>query len=361
MTPDAYSASYAQARQRFLDGANRIDARQAAYELDVAGHDGEKLTIDVAMIGDPQAKRVLMVSSGMHGVEGFFGSAVQTGWLAALRDGISLRADTAVVLIHAVNPYGFSWRRRVNEDNIDLNRNFLRSDQTYAGAPPGYAELDAFLNPKTAPSSGEPYRLKALWHIARLGLPALKRAVAVGQYDFPEGLFFGGRGPSQSTRIIRMHCSGWVGSATDIVHVDLHTGLGDSGRYKLLVRESPESPEMDWYRSHFGSEVESTASSDGTAYPAAGMIGSWLAEHWRDRRYHYLAAEFGTFPVVRVLGAMRAENRAHFHASPGQRPYERAKTEMLECFCPRDPSWRSTVLDEGLEILRCGLGAVSSE
>ena len=41
-------------------------------------------------------------------------------WLGAR----ALPADTGALLVHAINPYGFAWTRRVNEDNADLNRNF---------------------------------------------------------------------------------------------------------------------------------------------------------------------------------------------------------------------------------------------
>ncbi len=40
-------------------------------------------------------------------------------------EGASVPDDLAVVLIHAINPYGFAWIRRVNEDNVDLNRNCI--------------------------------------------------------------------------------------------------------------------------------------------------------------------------------------------------------------------------------------------
>ena len=62
--------------------------------------------------------------SGTHGVEGYCGSGIQIGFL---KEGLfaELPDDMSVVLLHAMNPYGFSNDRRVNEDNVDLNRNFL--------------------------------------------------------------------------------------------------------------------------------------------------------------------------------------------------------------------------------------------
>ena len=56
------------------------------------------------------------------------------------------------VLLHALNPYGFAWLRRVNEHNVDLNRNFLLPGEAYRGSPAGYAALDPLLNPKSPPA-----------------------------------------------------------------------------------------------------------------------------------------------------------------------------------------------------------------
>jgi hypothetical protein len=34
-----------------------------------------------------------------------------------------------IVFVHALNPFGFKHHRRVNEDNVDLNRNFLTAEE----------------------------------------------------------------------------------------------------------------------------------------------------------------------------------------------------------------------------------------
>lgn len=225
MGSGVFSGDYDTARRKFREAAREAQATLQKYPLDVAGSEGQELTIDVATIGEPNDGSVLVISSGTHGVEGFFGSAVQTAWLQSCREGFGLRRNAAMVLVHAVNPYGFSWLRRVNEDNVDLNRNFLAPGEKYEGAPSGYSELNAFLNPATPPSTWEPFRIKAFWKILRHRMPAMKSAVAVGQYDFPKGLFFDGRQPAQSTRIVQEQFPEWIGEASNIAHIDLHTDL----------------------------------------------------------------------------------------------------------------------------------------
>ena len=348
---DLFSPSYEVARRRFRDAARAVGATVEQHRVDTGGA-GVDFTIDVATVGGREPSWAAVVSSGVHGVEGFFGSAIQLAWLSSQTAGASPPGDGVVVLIHAVNPYGFARLRRANEHNVDLNRNFLDTADAYTGAPDGYETLDPFLNPASPPSPLEPFRLKALWHIRQHGLPALKAAVAGGQYRFPRGLFFGGHGPACSTRIIGHHLARWLGGAPRTVHVDLHSGLGAHGRYRLLPAESARDSNVEWYRDTFGSEVdEPLAPGDGTSYAAAGTLGGWALTHLGDTRYRFVCAEVGTYPILRVLGSLRAENRAHFFGRPGTGAHRGAKAELLECFCPRSDRWRELVVAQGLAII----------
>ena len=348
---DLFSPSYEVARRRFRDAARAAGTTVEQHRVDT-GEAGVDFTIDVATVGAREPSWAVVVSSGVHGIEGFFGSAIQLAWLSGQTAGEPPPGDGVVVLIHAVNPSGFARLRRTNEHNVDLNRNFLDTADAYTGAPDGYETLDPFLNPASPPSRLEPFRLKALWHIRRHGLSALKDAVAGGQYRFPRGLFFGGHGPASSTRIMRHHLAGWLGGAPRAVHVDLHSGLGAHGRYRLLLEESAPLPNVEWYRDTFGFQVvEAGSGGVGTAYEASGTLGSWAMTHLGDTRYRFVCAEVGTYPVVRVLGSLRAENRTHFFGQPSSRAHRRAKAELLECFCPRSDRWREPVVEQGLAII----------
>ena len=349
---DYFPPTYDVARRRFRDAAGAAGAVVDRY-LITTGESDLDLSIDVAtVLGCPKPKWSVIITSGLHGVEGFFGSAVQLAWLSNLAGGGQLPADGAVVLVHAVNPFGFAQLRRTNEDNVDLNRNFLNASDAYAAAQSGYDALDPFLNPTSPPSRIEPFRLKAFWYVRQHGLPALKNTVACGQHRFPRGLFFGGHGPAPATRIVQQHLASWLGGALRAVHVDLHSGLGVHGRYRLLLVESDGSPELEWYRDTFGSEVvEPLAIADGTAYDASGTLGGWTMHHLTETRYRFVSAEFGTYPILRVLGALREENRAHFFGRPGTGAHQRAKAELLECFYPHSDRWRELVVEQGLAII----------
>src|SRR5262249_42120759 len=121
-----FAASYADARARFRAAAAAAGGALTEYRNDAAGHGpgGETLACDAARFGPRAADRVLVVISGVHGKEGYAGSAVQCGWIAAGGPG-RLAPGCALVLIHAINPWGFAYGSRTTEGNIDLNRNFV--------------------------------------------------------------------------------------------------------------------------------------------------------------------------------------------------------------------------------------------
>lgn len=352
-TESYFSDTYETARHRFLDATKRIGGRVESYALATSSKfsTDDPLSMDVGILG-PETGPTIIISSGLHGVEGFAGSAVQLAWLERLSRNPSSAKPIRYVLIHAINPYGFAKRRRVNEENIDLNRNFLIPPEQYAGASDGYRRLNRFLNPASPPSKFELFKLKVIWNIVRYGLPKLKESVACGQYDFPSGLFFGGNGPAWSTQVLQQHCDQWLGSTKRIIHIDIHTGLGKFGSYKLLVTERQPNENLDWYQAAYGAEaVEMLAKPGGTAYQASGVFGTWMQNHFSDCEYRSVGAEFGTYDVVRILAALRAENRAHHYASPDSPMYRKAKEELIECFCPASKQWRDALIESGLKIV----------
>ena len=347
---DPFSGSYAAARERFREAARAAAGVLERHLLPGQGPDGCELTVDVALVGARNPRRAVVVSSGLHGVEGFFGSAVQLAWLRRFREGASsMPGGTLVVLLHAVNPFGFAWRRRANEDNVDLNRNFLDDGETYGGVPEHYDGVHGLLNPPTPPSRFDAFRLRAAWAIRRHGLSVLRSAVATGQYEHPAGLFFGGREAAASTRLVQERFWDWTRAAEEVLHLDLHTGLGAYADYRLLI-EPPHLSDLDWYRARFEPERVVPVGDD-TPYAARGVMGAWLARHVGPRSYRFACLEFGTYGPLRVLAALRSENRAHHHSVPGAAAYERAKRELVECFYPARRLWRRKALGRALEVI----------
>lgn len=365
MTPqEAFSSDYTGARERFRRAAVRLNWVHEAHSIGQPGPDGSDLSIDVARADAREADTTLIVSSGLHGVEGFFGSAVQ---LALMDDFATIRARAArprIVFVHALNPFGFAWRRRVNEDNVDLNRNFLLPGEAYAGCPNGYAALDPLLNPAHARGGPIGFYLQAAREIARSGMPAVKQSVAAGQYAFPRGLFFGGAAPARTVGILDEHLPRWIAGTQRVVHIDLHTGLGRWSTHRLLL-DGPITAEQRlalhmWCGRDALVEVDGDTSAHASAradYSVRGSMGRWTAQRAPD--YVTLVAEFGTYHPLRVLAGLRAENQMHHWSTPDAADTLRAKAWLMELFCPASPQWRIAAHAQAVDLVHRALAALS--
>lgn len=350
--PADFPPDYATARARFRATARRLGWALDACPIPGVGPAGEDLTIDAAVSPHPDAGRVLVVSSGLHGAEGPFGSAVQLAVMTAWADAGGPPAGVRYVFLHALNPYGYAWGRRVDADNIDPNRNFLLPDQEYRGSPDGYHAFNALLNPPSPPGRFDLFVPRAWLAVLRHGVPALKQALATGQYDYPKGLFFGGHGPSATHLAIRDRLPGWVGPAADVVHLDLHTGLGRWGTYKLLLDAPVSAGQLARLDGWFGPDAHEEDDPRKTSYTPRGGFGPWCVARRLAPEYLYAVAEFGTHGNIPMLAGLRQENRAVHWGRPGDRYADRARARLRELFCPSSPTWRSQVLAQGVDVVR---------
>jgi len=107
----AFALTYDECRARFRRAAEAAGARFEAHAIEARGPEGQTLSLDVARVGRDPAARVLVVLSGTHGVEGFAGSAIQEALVRDFAAARPLPDDSALVLVHAVNPYGVAWWR----------------------------------------------------------------------------------------------------------------------------------------------------------------------------------------------------------------------------------------------------------
>jgi len=349
------AADYAAARARFRAAALSHGLEVDAVPIDATGTQGEELTIDAVSAGPADATKLVVVSSGTHGVEGHLGSAIQS---EVLERAIVLPDDTRLLLIHAVNPFGMAWNRRVNEDNVDQNRNFLLDGEAYDGAPEGYAELDSLLNPTRPPRAVSLFLPKAALAIARQGMAALKQSVAAGQYTFPTGLFYGGAEPTCSHRRLAEALPRWVGAARRVHHIDVHSGLGERSTYKLFVDHPWKSAGHTQLAQIYGADVvEPWEPEEGISYSIRGGLGTWCKHLFADRSYDVLAAEFGTESILTVIEGLHRENRAWHHAAPSSTTSARARARLRQIFCPDDPAWQRRCVTAGIQLVDTALAA----
>jgi uncharacterized protein DUF2817 len=317
--------------------------------LAARGPSGSNLSIDIGWFGSDTPKNALLHSSGIHGVEGFAGSAIQLQLLDRLP---AIPSETALILAHVLNPFGMAWLRRTNENNVDLNRNFI-ADGTYSGAPEIYADVDLFLSPKSSPSR-DFFLIKAVRMIGRHGLTRLVQAVGGGQYEYPRGLFFGGKKLEEGLEKYHAFIKEHLSSARRVVAIDVHTGLGRFGRDLLLV----ERENYQELRTMFGKRVTLSEPQYGPAYRIRGGLQHLVGDALSPPYFRFMMQEFGTYNPIKVLDRLREENRWH-HFGQGTLDHS-VKRLLKNAFCPVSKRWRERVLARGHEVTEQALETLTA-
>lgn len=342
------STSYTEARSVFLDAARAAGAELSSTDHPLTGPDGELLATDVAWLGPHDATSVLLVVSATHGVEGYCGSALQRQWLEAHAG--DRPADLAVVMIHALNPFGFAWVRRVNEDNVDLNRNFIDWD---AAAPdtPDYDRIARILVPEDWSAETQAATLTALLEVAgEVGFERMQQIVSGGQYRDPKGLFYGGAGPVWSHRWLREWSSRHLARVERLTILDLHTGLGPWGHGELIGHEPGTSPGHQRASALLG-EVHSMVDGDSVS---AALSGDWLAASGALAPLADVVAvalEFGTVDTIAVMQALRADAWLHGFGNPLGPAAAGVRAQVRAAFADDDPAWIAAVWSRFAEVM----------
>jgi len=352
-----FSRDYFEARERFLVASAARGARIESHPIAAkslggeSGESGKSLSIDVAYLGPDSPECVIALSSGLHGVEGFAGSAIQHRFLTEQFEGFELPGSCGVLILHALNPFGFAVLRRVNESNVDLNRNFMQHPADHV-ANPGYEELYDAINPLSLDEEVDVHhRGRLLEYAKEHGFSKLQEVLTVGQYIHPGGVQFGGQQPEESNRLVRQIAVDATRGAARVAWIDFHTGLGPWGEVEIIMESPPEAQDFVRAKAWWGDRVRSTLSGESVSVAIHGSIEHGLAESLSDRELTATAAEFGTYDPVRVFSAMRADNWLHRHGTLDSEQGVSIKQELLEVFRPEAPEWGARILEVGAGLV----------
>jgi hypothetical protein len=277
-----------------------------------------------------------------------------------------LPPETAVLLIHAVNPWGMAWHRRQNAANIDLNRNF----RDWSVPPPPRPEYAAFhdrLCPATVdPASEADFIAWAHGLVEAHGIAWVQARFTEGQWSHPSGLYFGGGGPAHENRLLHAIFAEELVGAEEALLIDLHTGMGAWGDHLLLVGMAADDAGAPWLAHAFAPQrlvfTRSHGERHGGRWPtlegkmssAVGAAAPWCT-------LHNLTIEYGTRDGDTVFMAERREHWAWATHGVGHPEHNRLATELQEHMVPSDPLWQARVLAGGRAIVTDGFRALVGE
>lgn len=362
-----FSSNYEAGRQAFMSACQLHGVFPDSFSNAETDYQGP-LATDVAWFGPVDAERVAIFLCGTHGLEASTGAATMLHWLesGAVK---SLPQGVAVMLVHAVNPYGWARQTRGNEHNIDINRNCFSRSQSKNPANAHYAKLHALLTLE----SPEQRHLDNAVHafaefVATQGADIAFQGVTGGQYDRADGLSYGGEKESWSFRALDKILDQYLGAAQIVSVLDWHTGIGAFGKpFAIITGQGPcveqeATLAANWWGKQY---VNSAGIFDGDTRPQYhGLLVDAVRAKIQNKGIECVlstAVEFGTYDFNSVLQSLLLDQWLRLRCI--KRHSEQAiiaQQKMLEMFCPSAYSWRSAVLENSVAIYSQTLQGISA-
>ncbi len=358
-----FEDSYIDCRTDFRAVSKNLKANYIGVEIgkiEVPSKKDQDLTVDYCYIpAQKQNRRLLIISTGIHGIEGYVGNAVVNLLVDDFIDGAFL-AETGVLLIHGLNPYGFKNTRRVSENNIDLNRNSSVDQDLYQTVNAGYKDVYGLLNPSGKTNSRSLYNrffvIPAVKEILKAGMPSLRQAVLQGQYEFAEGLYFGGKQQEPQIAAIGPVIQKYANPYPVLFNIDMHTGYGERGKLHLFpnpiddpkLRASTEQL-FDAYSIDWG--------DSGDFYTITGDFSGYITQLNPGKDHIPMTFEYGTLDSQKTMGSIRSihnmilENQGNHHGYKKSKDQAKVEKRFREMYYPSDPEWRIKIMQQTKAVL----------
>lgn len=351
----SFPQSYDDARSAFLQAIQGLPGTHEVYK--VPSQKFDDLTVDAFYSPAPNAKAVVVLTAGVHGAEGPTGTAMLLEFLKTTARELH-QQGVSFALIHALNPYGQRTGRRVTESNIDLNRNFSLDPDLYQTPNPSYEKLNKILNP-TGPlksyfltTTKATLKLLHALTLRGIGTDEIRNASVGGQYKRPQGIYFGGEKPEPQVVWLEHYFKKNLQDYSDVLLLDIHTGLGDKGVLYLISGPSPSEDETRLMKQVFSDAGEKTyvltTSDDPGFYPTTGDLTDFVYQVLPDARVVALTAEYGTLGLgilsqLKTLNRLIAENQLAQYGARTPRVRRKVQERFADLFNPEDDEWRTEV------------------
>jgi predicted deacylase len=349
--PETYEAS----RARFILNFEPLRTKWANSHLESYPLNSDpSLSIDYAWAEPRQKKNLVVISTGLHGIEGYVCSVM----LKIFMDEFAPKLDpenTGLLLVHAINPFGMKNRRRYNENNVDLNRNFVMDENFDPKINPDYEPMIPLLNPARPIAnlfaSDVAFISRLVGNIVKLGILRIRQGMLSGQYRHPRGVQFGGQSTQEGTQVMRGLIQKTLDKYEQVIHLDLHTGYGP--RYQMSMVNSTREPASASELTKRFNYPLIVAATPSDFYSVSGDITEYFYqlrdENYPSKKLFATCFEFGTFgdSLLAQIRSMRAtilENRLFQFGAKSDGLRNALRKEYEELFFPVEPKWREKAM-----------------
>ncbi|MCQ2599568.1 MAG: DUF2817 domain-containing protein [Alphaproteobacteria bacterium] len=363
-----YSEDWYQATEKFTKFASKIGT------LKHCRADGNPFEIPYLIIGN--GPRKVVINSGVHGIEGYFGSAAQNMFLDKIVNNISKNVldDYTIVLIHVINAWGMQNRMREVQDVatgglVDLNRNFGVdfSDKKLRDLNPLYSISHPLLLSKpdkiTKTNAIRKFRRE---HLTDGAWAAISR----GQYYEPYGLFYGGTAPTIENRMTtEIYDDIMTGDATSLTSIGFHTGLGRFYRRRgtataqLLVSHPTNHQNTMYFKRVLDKKL--TVVPDDSAQFGPTLLGDlvdFLETRFSTRKIPVRTADFeigtGEFPIMSPVYKRMDMGDARYDLLHNGKINDETWKNLTESWYPSDEGWKNSALNSAQKLFDCLLNAM---
>lgn len=357
---DNFYNTYDEVREHLGERVDMLKSQGIAVEYDAFAIDeSDDLYIDnIYLPATTETTNLIVLTTGVHGIEGYIGSVMLDVFFEEIYPTLDT-SNTGILVVANINPYGMKYMRRYNENNVDLNRNFIEDWENFDySSNKEYPKVDSFLQPEGAMGN-------AFWHEAGFYLSLAKEAIftgadtisdalLTGQYEYPDGVYYGGDGDEKSTTYLKgVFADCLDGSYENIIHIDIHSGYGP--RYDMVIFNSVQDPtteaeamELFGYDYIIATDSEEFYATFGDTtdyfYRLAKSKGS-------DKELYSTCFEFGTigdgfFDSILSLKYTVDENRQHHYPTDNKITEEMVKQNYLELFYPTETEWREETIKD---------------
>jgi hypothetical protein len=300
----------------------------------------------------PKTRGLLVLVSGVHGIEGMLGSNAQGMFVNSMLGGVDL-SKTGVLLVHAVNPWGMKNHRKVTEENIDLNRHFLMPGASISN--PEYIRYDSLMVPK------EPLNrswCSIAWRDAAIANASrdakFVQAVLGGQSVNPKGIYYSNEEALPVKGWLERLLTRKAEGSGKVLVIDFHTGVGENGVFQLFP-EKPSNPLVD---SAMKAIFEGEVIGIDTSYSAAGDFAKWTSDLLTTggRVAVGMTAEFGTLGthIIAQLHSLRfliEENQMRHNGLVNEGERSAVVKNFYDLYWPSDAGWREKSMKQTAEKL----------
>ena len=368
---DSFLNNYDEVRAHLLDTVaslreKGISVEHASYAID----ESDGLYVDNLYLPSSGERRNLIVlTTGVHGIEGYIGSVMLDVFFEEIYPTLDTES-TGILVVANVNPYGMKYMRRYNENNVDLNRNFIEDWENFdRSSNKEYPKVDKFLQPEGKMGNAFWHEVGFFLSLAKeaifTGADTISDALLTGQYEYPDGVYYGGNGDEKSTTYLKgVFADCLNGEYENIVHIDIHSGYGP--RYNMVIFNSVQDPTTEAEaREMFGYDYVIAVDSE-EFYPTFGDTTDYFYRLRNslesDKELYSTCFEFGTIgdsfiDSILSLKYTVDENRQHWYPTNNKVTEAVVRENYYELFYPTETEWREKTIVDFKEAMFGVLGA----